>query len=248
MNAIVDLQDFLLVFVRTSACIMVLPGLSMAQIPMRIRLYAAVALSIAVYMLVDPNLNRDASSVSSELFGLIVHEMIIGVSLALPLRFLFLGLTFLGEIIVQYIGLNPIPGTPIGDDQATTTLSALFNVTAVVLLVSTGMLEGYVIALANSYSVFPAGGVFAATEFLGFLVTQLDEFFEIMLRLGSPIIIYAVVLNMLAGMVNKLTPQVPIYFVSTPFLICGGLVMLTWIGDDIMYLFSVEVDKLIANP
>lgn len=247
MIELLEIQNLFLIFVRTAACVMLLPGFSMSQIPVRVRLYAAIGLSVAVYFLVGMQLQQAVDIQSADLFPLIFQEIIIGASLAIPVRFLFLCLSFLGEIIVQYIGLNPIPGTPIGDEQATTTLASLFNITAIVLMLSTGLLEGFVVALANSYQLYPIGSIFQISGFLEFLTQNLDGFFEIVLRLGAPIIIYTVVLNMLAGLVNKLTPQIPIYFVSVPFLICGGFVLLMWVGDDMMLLFTVEVKKLVAS-
>ena len=226
---------------------MVLPGLSMTQIPVRVRLYAAMALGLAVHVLIGMQLQAGTDFGTATLFSLIIQEIIIGISLALPIRFLFLCLSFLGEITIQYIGLNPIPGTPIGDEQATTTLASLFNITAIVLMLSTGLLEGFIFALANSYSIFPIGSFIDIGDYLGQLAANLDVFFEIILRLGSPILIYAVVLNMLAGLVNKLTPQIPIYFVSIPFLICGGFVILFWVGDDMMFLFTEEVNKFVSS-
>ena len=245
MAALFSLEEFVLVFFRTAACVMILPGLSMSQLPMRVRLFAAAAITLAVQALVDSPSGMANNVGPSELFLLIFHEMVIGVALALPLRLLFSALTFLGEIIVQFMGLNAIPGTPIGEDQAMTVMSSLFNITAVVILLSTGMLEGFVIALAMSYETLPIGALLQMGEVLQMLAGQLDEFFSIMLRLGSPLIIYAILLNLLAGLVNKLTPSIPIYFVSTPFLICGGLVILVWTADDMMFLFNVEVGKII---
>ncbi|MEM7291593.1 MAG: flagellar biosynthetic protein FliR, partial [Pseudomonadota bacterium] len=223
------------------------PGFSMTQIPIRVRLYAAASLALAVYFLVGMQLDGTVDMSNGALFPLIFREFVIGASLAIPVRFLFLCLSFLGEITVQYMGLNPIPGIPIGDDQGTTTLAALFNITAIVLMLSTGLLEGFVLALANSYQIFTIGASLPIGNFLSFITTNLDNFFEIVMRLGAPIVIYTVVLNMLAGLVNKLTPQIPIYFVSVPFLICGGFVLLMWVGDDMMFLFTVEVKKLIMT-
>lgn len=247
MIELLEIQNLFLIFVRTAACVMLLPGFSMTQIPVRVRLYAAAGLTIAVYFLVGMQLSEAVNTQSTDLFPLIFQEMVIGASLALPVRFLFLCLSFLGEVIVQYIGLNPIPGTPIGDEQATTTLASLFNITAIVLMLATGLLEGFVLALANSYQLYPVGSIFMVGDFLEFLTLNLDGFFEIVLRLGAPIIIYTVVLNMLAGLVNKLTPQIPIYFVSVPFLICGGFVLLMWVGDDMMLLFTEEVKKFVVS-
>ncbi|MEM9279625.1 MAG: flagellar biosynthetic protein FliR, partial [Pseudomonadota bacterium] len=204
-----ELQEFFLVFIRTSFCVMLLPGLSMSQIPMQVRLYAAAAFAIAVFLLLPTSINTTPVESLGDLLQLIFIEALIGASLALPIRFLFLALTFLGEIIVHYIGLNPIPGTPIGEDQAITTLSSLFNITAVVLLFSTGLMEGFVLAIAESYTLFPKGSGIPVADLLSHLAQSLGEYFRMIIRLGAPIIIYAVLLNMLAGLVNKLTPQIP---------------------------------------
>jgi flagellar biosynthesis protein FliR len=46
------------------------------------------------------------------------------------------------------------------------------------------------------------------------------------LRLSSPFLAYALVVNLLLGLLNKLTPQIPVYFVSLPFVLTGGLLLL----------------------
>ncbi len=49
---------------------------------------------------------------------------------------------------------------------------------------------------------------------------------SIMLRLASPFLIYGLLFNVAVGLVNKLAPQIPVFFISTPFLIAGGMFML----------------------
>jgi flagellar biosynthetic protein FliR len=45
----------------------------------------------------------------------------------------------------------------------------------------------------------------------------------IMLRLASPFIIYSIMFNVSIGFINKLAPQIPVYFISTPYMLLGGL-------------------------
>lgn len=237
--------EYFAVLVRTAACIMVLPGFSMGQIPIQVRLYLAIAISISIYLLVSDSLDINDTLSIPELSQLIFTEIFIGMLLALPIRLLFLSLSFLGEIIMQFIGLNPIPGTPIGDEQATSVLSSLFNITAVVLFFSSGLIFSFMAALIESFVILPPGRIIDPGAFVQSLSEHVSGFFNVMLRLGAPILIYSVVMNMIAGLVNKLTPQIPVYFVSTPFLICGGLIILIWIGNDMLLLFNMELDKLI---
>jgi flagellar biosynthetic protein FliR len=38
--------------------------------------------------------------------------------------------------------------------------------------------------------------------------------------------IYAVIVNLAVGLANKLTPAIPVYFISIPFVMLGGLFLL----------------------
>ncbi len=239
----VNILLYMLVFTRVSVCLMLLPGFSANQIPANIRLYVAFGVSISVFSLINFSLGYSKLPDPSYILWLLVGESLIAATLALPVRFLFLAMSFLGEIITQIIGLNPIPGTPIGDNQSSTVLSGLFNITSIVLFFSTGFQFTFIFALASSFDLYPPGEIFSVSTMLMTITDNLGSAFNIALRLGSPILIYAIVANSIAGIVNKLTPQIPVYFVSTPFLICGGLVLLIWIGDDMLILFHLEVSR-----
>lgn len=239
--------EYFLVFMRVSTCLMLMPGFSAVQIAVRIRLFVAIGISFSIFLLVQGQLGLNELPSVGRLVILSANELFIAMILVVPVRFMFLALSFLGEVTTQIIGLNPIPGTPLADDQSSTVLSGLFNVTAVVLFFSTGLHLSFIVALANSFILFPPGNLPSISVFVELSAANLDAYFNTVVRLGAPIVIYAIILNLIAGLVNKLTPQVPIYFVSTPFLICGGLVLLTWIGDDILLLFIKEVEQIVAR-
>jgi flagellar biosynthetic protein FliR len=58
------------------------------------------------------------------------------------------------------------------------------------------------------------------------MVDVLSEAFLVMVQLGSPFIAYGIIVNLAIGFVNKLTPQIPIYFISLPFVLAGGILLL----------------------
>ena len=68
----------------------------------------------------------------------------------------------------------------------------------------------------------------------------------VMLRLASPFIVYGLLFNLTIGFINKLTPQMPIYFISAPFIIFAGLIlvyfgiamMIRLFADAFMPIFS----------
>ncbi|MFK7903261.1 MAG: flagellar biosynthetic protein FliR [Nitratireductor sp.] len=241
----VSLIGLFLVFARTASWVMILPGFSGAQVPMQFRLYIAFALTVCIAFILDNNLNFGTTIEPSILLGLIGVEMAVGAVLALPIRFLFMALSFLGEFVTQIIGLNPIPGTPIGDTQPSTVLSSTLNIAALTIMFSSGMHMHFIFGMADSFTVFPVGAGIDVSLFTENLVDNLNSFFSTMMRLCAPFLVYAVIMNLVAGLINKLTPAVPIYFVSAPFVIGGGIFLLIFIGDDILFLFHLELVKLV---
>ncbi|MNT92261.1 flagellar biosynthesis protein FliR [compost metagenome] len=75
----------------------------------------------------------------------------------------------------------------------------------------------------------PVGSVFDPQGVLITLTDSLEQTFMIMVRLASPFLIYGLLFNVAIGMVNKLAPQIPIYFISQPYLIMGGM-FLVYLG------------------
>ena len=80
-----------------------------------------------------------------------------------------------------------------------------------------------ILALVDSYRTMPLGGDFEARRALMTLTDTLSSTFMSCCGCASPFIIYGLLFNIAIGFINKLAPQMPIYFISTPFLIMGGL-------------------------
>jgi flagellar biosynthetic protein FliR len=94
-------------------------------------------------------------------------------------------------------------------------------------------------SIVDSYKVMPLGVGFDPQGVLITLTNALGTTFYIMLRLASPFIIYGLLFNVAIGMVNKLAPQMPLYFISLPYLIMGGMFLL--------YLGIAAMLKLFAD-
>ena len=93
-------------------------------------------------------------------------------------------------------------------------------------------------ALVMSYDVAPISAMFSPQSALIDMADTISESFLVVLRLGSPFIAYAILVNIGIGFVNKLVPQIPIYFISLPFVIAGGLVLLYFAMPTMLSLFA----------
>ncbi len=75
--------------------------------------------------------------------------------------------------------------------------------------------------LAASYDVLPVGADFNTRGALRQVADALGKSFRLTLRIASPYVIYALVVNVTLALVNRLTPQIQIFFVATPFVVGG---------------------------
>jgi flagellar biosynthetic protein FliR len=91
--------------------------------------------------------------------------------------------------------------------------------------------------LIASYSRLPLGEGLGMRLSLTQLVDQIGIAFVLALRISSPFILYSVIVNLAVGLTNKLTPQIPVYFLATPFIMLGGLLIIYFAASDYVLLF-----------
>lgn len=213
-------------FCRIGGCFMVLPGISTARVSLRIRLFLSIAISIAIIPLMWEPIYAATRVGNSAYIVLIAGETFIGVTLGLIARFITLGLQFSGAALSASIGFNAAPTAAILQNEAQGAITNLITVTAIVLLFISDFHHLVIQTIVNSYEFMPIGTGFQVRMALVTLTDTLSETFLLMLRLASPFIVYGLIFNLAIGMVNKLAPQIPIYFISIPFILAGGLLLL----------------------
>ena len=225
-------------FCRIGACLMLMPGTSSTRIPVHIRLFLAFAVTLALAPLLLAPIQAEVADLSPRTFApLIISELLIGALIGLIARIFFLALQMLASAAAMAVGFGGLPGPGIEEPEPVAPLVSLITLTAVLLLFITDQHWEILRGLAESYSAMPIAELFGAQFALTEVVDGLADSFLIALRISSPFIIYAVIVNFAIGVANKLTPQIPIYFISLPFVLAGGLLLLYFIGPEMLQLF-----------
>jgi flagellar biosynthetic protein FliR len=227
-----------LAFCRVAGCIMVLPGFSTARVPTPFRLLLAVTVSLAMLPLMWDSIYPKVQGGTPEYVLTIFHETFIGTVLGLITRFYALGLQFLGTVITQMIGLNTPPAGDILEDSSEGQLTNLLTFSGLMVLFMLDFHHQLFLALAQSYKTWPVNSAFDTQKALVSLVDTLASTFAVMLRLSSPFILFNVLFNMAIGFINKLAPVVPVYFISTPYQVMGGLLLFYFGIVSLLSLFA----------
>jgi flagellar biosynthetic protein FliR len=225
-------------FCRIGGCILVMPGFSSARIPSQIRLFMAVAVSIALTPILWNTIYPKVSGQAIDYIEMIAVETTVGVVIGLITRFYVMGLQFTGTIISMSIGFNAPPMPDIIEDSAENQLTNMLSFAGLLILFLLDFHHIVFKALVDSYGAIPIGGVFHVQKALITLTDTLQATFMVMLRLGSPFLLYGLIFNVAIGFINKLAPQIPVFFISAPYLIMGGLILLYFGVASMLSLFA----------
>ena len=116
-------------------------------------------------------------------------------------------------------------------------LATFITLTATVLLFATDQHWEVLRALLASYTVMPVNEPVAAEIGLARLADAFSSTFMLALQISSPFIVYALIINLMVGIANKLVPQIPVYFISMPFVLAGGSLLLYFTIGEALRLF-----------
>jgi flagellar biosynthetic protein FliR len=237
-----------LVFCRIGGCLMLVPGYSSSNIPMRVRLFIAFAATLMLVPLllssVEP-LVHDAPL--RTLVGLVVSEFMVGAVIGLTGRMFLLALQTVATAAAMSIGLSTMPGTPVDDMEALPSLVPLMMISAAALFFFTDQHWEVLRGLSASYRVWPPADGLDVRNALSQITDRLSEAFTLTLRVCGPFIVYGVVVNFAVGLANKLTPSIPVYFIAMPFVLAGGLFLLYFAVADLLHEFMAGLAAWIAG-
>lgn len=227
-----------LIFCRIGGCLLIVPGFSSGRVPPQVRLFIALAVTFALSpLLIDKFEGRLSDQNPAVTLQWIFTESLTGLLIGLLGRIFFVALQTMATAIAMAIGFGSIPGTAIDEGEMMPAIGSMIMMVATALLFLSDLQWELFRGLIASYARLPPGEIFSTQLALMQITDQLTQAFLLSLRISSPFIVYSVVVNLAVGLTNKLTPQIPVYFLATPFVLFGGLLMLYFLFTEFMAIF-----------
>jgi flagellar biosynthetic protein FliR len=227
-----------LAFCRVGSCFMLMPGLSSARVPLQVRLFVAIAATGALLMHEWDRIAPFATRNPAALLALVASEVLIGALIGLMARLYTTALQFMAAAIAALIGFAGVGGMGIEENEPEGPLGSIITFSALMLLFVFDFHHEIIRALVMSYELAPVSTVFNPQVALIDVTDTLSESFMVIIRLGSPFLAYAILVNLAIGFVNKLVPQIPVYFISLPFVIAAGLTIFYFAIGTMLSLFA----------
>ncbi len=214
-----------LVFCRLGAALVVFPALSDDAIPPRARLLVALGASTLMYPLLAPSLPTLPPS-TGEMVLLILAELVMGLLLGLGARLFMAALSLAGELIAFAAGLQAATLFDPGSNSSSGAPTIFLTLTGGMLVLALGLHHDLIRAVASSYVSFPVGQLPPVGDILTAVVQIFAEFSALGLQLAAPVVVAGLLTTALFGLLNRLIPQLQVFFVSVPLTVIIALLML----------------------
>ncbi len=220
---------FVLVFARVGTLVMLMPGIGERFILSRGRL----ALAFFVALVIMP-MARGVITVPTDpatLGGLLISEILIGLSIGACVRLLMGALQTAGLIVAQTMGLGfAMTVDPTGGMQ-NPSIGNLLSMLGITLILASDLHHVALVAIHESYRLLPPGGFPDVGDVLALAVKAMTRGFALAVQISAPFIAFGLLFNLGLGVLARLMPQMQVFFLAIPASILGGmLVFLAAIG------------------
>jgi flagellar biosynthetic protein FliR len=233
---------FMLVFARVGTALFILPGFAGTKVNVRARLAIAVTISF----LVTPLLAAKLPSMPGEpmvLLVLIAGEMVAGGVVATVPLILMAAVHTAGTIIAFVSAMaNSLIFDPISQQQSAI-VAGFLSTTAALLLFVTEMHHLFIRAILDSYLLFQPGVAMNFGDTLHLLARHVADSFKVGLQLAAPFLIMSATYNLGLGVLTRLAPQIPSFFVIMPLQIAVGMMLLMITVPGIMFVAMNHIEN-----
>lgn len=235
-------------FCRIGGCLMLMPGFSNQRVPLNVRLFIAFSVTLALTPMLSSEIGKSLSGIAPvAMTRLFISETLIGALIGFLARIFFGALETLAGVIAMSIGLTSALSGPIEENEPLPAITSMITLAATALIFFRDLHWEVLRGLGASYSVLPVSGLFDARFDLVQVSDCLTKSFLVSLRISSPFIVYALIINFAIGLAGKLAPQIPLYFYHGSCSYCGGLLLFYATCEPFMQIFNAAFSAWLAE-
>ena len=203
-----------------------IPVLGDTRILSRGRLFFALAISLIITPIVSDILPKMPDK-PFELTFVIAGEIFIGIFLGFIVRAMYFATQTAGTVISFVAGMaNTMVYDPVVEQQSAI-ISGFMGSIAVLLLFVTNMHHLLIEAMVESYALFKPGLTPNLGDMSQMISRQIADTFVLGVQLSAPFFVVSLAYYMGLGVLTRLSPQIPVFFVAMPLQIIISTVIMT---------------------
>jgi len=212
--------QFLLPLFRIASMLMVMPVIGTQLVPVRVRLYLALAICLVLAPNLPPMPQVDAVSLQAML--MIAEQVLVGVMFGFMLQLFFHLFTVAGQIIAMQMGLGFASMVDPSNGVSVPVLGQfLLMLVTLLFLAMNGHLVVFEV-LAESFVTLPVGEGLLLDHYWT-LAGKLTWVIAAGLLMALPAITALLIINLAFGVMTRAAPQLNIFSIGFPLTLVLGL-------------------------
>ena len=218
--------NFFFVLLKTFSFVCFLPGIIGSNISPLIRCVVSIAISIIIYPIVQEAF-IDINNI--HLITLtIIREIFIGCSMGIILSILMSFLHLAGHFVSSTSSLSTATLLDPHFNDHPSVLSAFFVLMGTTAFFVMDFHHIAIESLVKTYDLFPLTALVSLSDWCDYLTQALAEVFKKAINLSCPFLILGTVSQLCLGLLNKLIPQIQLFYLMMPvqMMICYGTLFL----------------------
>lgn len=238
---------FMLMFARLGTMLMLMPALGETNVPSRIRLSLALMLTLVLYPLVSVSYPAAVPTNFPALMLMFGGEFVVGGFIGLATRLVMSAIQVAGTVIATQSGLAMAMAFDPAQGQQGVLFANFLSLMAVTLIFVTNMHYLIIAALHDSFALFPPGGWMPVEDLAQNAIQTVASAFSIGVRISAPFIVFGLVFYFGLGLLNRLMPQMQIFFIAMPANIFIGIALLMLLLATLMTWYLDHVQQVLGQ-
>jgi len=229
---------FLLVFARVGTMFMTVPGFGEGFVSPRVRLSLSLAVTFLVTQFVADLLPPQPISVI-ELFLLLSGEIVIGLIIGGALRIAVSAMHIGGTIIAQQSGLAAAQFFDPAQMTQGAVTSSFLTLMALTMIFVTDLHHLFLQGTFASYTLFEVNHLPPFGDLAELVTGFISGSFKLGFQISAPFLVYGLTFYIGVGLINRLMPQVQIFFVAMPLqIILAFAIFAITAGASVMWFIN----------
>ncbi|MBE5936422.1 MAG: flagellar biosynthetic protein FliR [Lachnospiraceae bacterium] len=247
MNITIEnIECYLLIIVRISAFIFSAPVFSTHGIPMKVKVFLSVFVSLIVYNTIEVTLPPYGGVISFAI--LVLQESIVGLILGFITNACLYIVNYSGRMIDMEIGLSMANMMDPATKLQTSITGALYTQVVSLLLIVSNMHYYLIRAIVDTFNFVPIGETIFHRGLFEIMQSFMFDFFVVGFRIILPIFGMMLITNVVLGVLARIAPQMNMFVVGMQLKVFAGLVVLVLIASTLPmvadYIFDLMKEYL----
>jgi flagellar biosynthetic protein FliR len=230
---------FAIIMARIGTLVMLMPGIGDRVIPVRMRLTFALLLSLLFLPLLRPSLPAFSGGLEP-LVRILILEVLIGLMIGTAVRITLSAMQLAGTVIAQQMSLSFSATVDPTAGVQNPTIATFLVLVATAMIFALDLHHLSIRGMHDSYALMMPGDVPSVGDASQLIVTTFIAAFKVGVQISAPFLVFAIIFNLGLGILSRLMPQLPIFFLAMPATILLGTLILLAAISVMMNVFLVH--------